>query len=152
MNKRISVFMAALTVTFFLAETALAQTSRGAVSGTVNDPTGAVVPGATIVLTNTENGVRRSTTSNEAGIYQFDGVDPGSYELRITLAGFSGFLATGLDVGANRTLTINPRLEVGGTETTLEVNAEAEALTIRDSPLRGGRLAGRPVREFPVLG
>jgi outer membrane receptor protein involved in Fe transport len=152
MNKRISVFMAALTVAFFLTDTSQAQTSRGAVSGTVSDPTGAVVPGATIVLTNTETGVRRSTTSNEAGIYQFDAVDPGSYELRITLAGFSGFLATGLEVGANRTLTINPGLEVGGTETTLEVNAEAEALTIRDSPLRGGSFSSRQVRDLPLVG
>src|SRR5262245_47597292 len=116
MTRPVSLVVAALALALVLARTAEAQTSRGAVSGTVSDPTGAIIAGSTIELTNTQNGVRRSTTSNEAGIYQFDAVDPGTYELRITLAGFSSFLATGFDVGANRTVTIDPRLKVGGAE------------------------------------
>jgi hypothetical protein len=75
MSRRIAAFAAALA----LSVAAQAQTSRGTVSGIVSDPTGAIIPGATIVLTHTQTGVRRSTRSNEAGIYQFDAVDLGMY-------------------------------------------------------------------------
>src|SRR5215475_13096369 len=86
-----------------LAVTAQAQTSRGTVSGTVVDPSGAVVGGARVALTHTGTGVQRSTTSNGAGIYRFDAVDLGAYELKVTHPGFNAFLATGLSVEANRT-------------------------------------------------
>ncbi len=77
---------------------AYAQTSRGTVSGTITDPTGALVAGATIALTHTETGVRRVATTNEAGIYRFDAVDLGDYEIKVTQPGFHGFLATTLGV------------------------------------------------------
>jgi hypothetical protein len=60
-----------------LAIAAHAQTSRGTVSGTVTDPSGAVAIRASVALTQTETGVRRSTTTNEDGIYRFEAVDLG---------------------------------------------------------------------------
>ncbi|MCI0354484.1 MAG: carboxypeptidase regulatory-like domain-containing protein, partial [Acidobacteria bacterium] len=135
-----------------LAIAAHAQTSRGTVSGTVSDPAGAIISGATIALTNAQTGVRRSTTSNAAGLYQFDAVDPGDYELKVTHPGFKAYLAAGFGVGANRTATIDPRLEVGGTEVTVQVSAAAEALTVRDSPLRGGSFSPREARDLPLVG
>ena len=80
MSTGVMAFAAALALavvpTLVPTGAAHAQTSRGAVSGTVRDPAGDAIHGATIVLTNTETGVRRSTPSNEAGIYQFDAVGP----------------------------------------------------------------------------
>src|SRR5436305_4606227 len=115
-----------------------AQTSRGTVAGTITDPSGAAVFGAGVAVTHTATGVRRSTRSNEAGIYRFDALDPGQYELKATHPGFKPFLATGVGVAANRTTTIDPRLELGAETTAVQVNAEAESLTVRDGPLRGG--------------
>ncbi|MGH9660855.1 MAG: carboxypeptidase regulatory-like domain-containing protein, partial [Bryobacteraceae bacterium] len=135
-----------------LAVAAQAQTSRGTVSGTVTDPSGAVVTGAAVVLTHNATGVRRSATSNEAGIYRFDAVDLGVYELKVTQPGFKAFVATGVGVQANLTTTIDPRLELGSSEIAVQVNAEAEAVIARDSPLRGGNFVPRQVSQLPLIG
>jgi hypothetical protein len=71
-----------------------AQTSRGTVTGTVLDPTGAVIGGARVILAGVETGAKLSTDSNEAGVYRFDAVDLGVYELRVTHPGFHTFLET----------------------------------------------------------
>src|SRR5262245_56985297 len=93
-------------ITFALAASGLAQTSRGTVSGTVTDSSGALIAAAQVALVHTQNGVRRSTVSNDAGIYRFDAVDLGLYELKVEHAGFRRFVITEIGVEANRTTTI----------------------------------------------
>lgn len=134
-----------------LAHTTYGQTSRGAVSGTVTDPAGAVISRASILLTNTRTGIRRSSSSNEVGIYRFDAVDPGPYELKISQSGFKALIATDLGVEANRTLTFDPRLEVGGEAIEIQVSALAETMMTRDGPLRGGNFLPREVSQLPLL-
>jgi carboxypeptidase family protein len=141
----------ALAVILTLATAAHAQTSRGTVSGSVTDPSGAVVTRASIVLTHTETGVRLSAATNEAGIYRFDAVDLGKYELRVAHPGFNAFLATELGVEANRTTVLDVRLEVGSEATAVRVSAEAEELTVRDGPLRGGNFLSNQVSQLPLI-
>jgi len=145
-------WISSLAAVVVLAAAAQAQTSRGTVSGTVTDPSGAVIAGAGIVLTHTRTGVRRPGTTNDAGIYRFDAVDLGAYELKVTQPGFKTFLATGLGVEANRTITIDPRLEVGSEAIGVQVSAEAETLMVRDGPLRGGNFLPRQVSQLPLVG
>jgi Carboxypeptidase regulatory-like domain len=80
----------------------------GAVTGTITDTSGAVIVGASVVLKHTKTGVRLSNNSNEAGIYRFDAVDLGTYEIKVTHPGFRPFLATMVRVDANRATTIDP--------------------------------------------
>ena len=68
---------------------ALAQTETGRITGTVTDPSGLVVPGATITLTSTTTGSVRTTTSDSAGRYVIANVQPGSYSLKAELSGFA---------------------------------------------------------------
>lgn len=140
-------FAAALVV---LAGAAHAQTSRGTVTGTILDPTGAVVGGAHVTLTGTETGIHLSTESNEAGVYRFDAVDLGVYDLEVTHPGFRAYRATGFAVEANRATTIDPKLEVGAAETRIEVNGESSEILTKDSPLRGGNFQPREVRDLPL--
>ncbi len=63
----------------------LAQTSRGTVSGVIKDQTGAVIPGATVTLTNTDTTVERTATTNDEGFYRFDAVDLGNYSVRVCI-------------------------------------------------------------------
>ena len=79
-----NLLAAVLTLTL----AAHAQTSRGTVAGTVLDPTGAVIGGARISLTGVNTGVRLSTESNDAGVYRFDAVDLGVYDLQVAHPGF----------------------------------------------------------------
>ncbi|HEY1239924.1 MAG TPA: carboxypeptidase regulatory-like domain-containing protein, partial [Bryobacteraceae bacterium] len=135
-----------------LALTAHAQTSRGTVTGTVLDPTGAPIAGAHVNLAGVETGVRLSTASNEAGVYRFDAVDLGVYELQVMHPGFKTYAGAGINVEANRTTAVDPRLEVGAAETRIEVNGEAGELLAKDGPLRGGNFQPREVRDLPLPG
>src|SRR6266545_3292737 len=140
-----------LAAVFALAAAAYGQTSRGTVTGTIIDASGAVVAGARVVLTGAETGARRSTLSNEAGIYRFDAVDLGMYRLEVTHAGFRPFLSSGIGVEANRVNTLDPRLEVGASETAIEVSGESSDMLVKDSPLRGGNFHPREVRDLPLM-
>src|SRR5215472_5022828 len=146
---RSSVFIRSQLFLLALALAAHAQTSRGTVTGTVLDPTGAVIGGARVILTHVETGGRLSTDSNEAGVYRFDAVDLGVYELQVKHPGFRTYVATGVSVEANRATTLDPRLEVGATETSVEVNEEASDVLTRDSPLRGANFQPRQIRDLP---
>src|SRR4051812_30780170 len=84
----------ALILLGLLAVPAWSQSSNGSVRGIVQDPTGAVIPNVTVVLTNTATGVELKTVSNGAGIYVFPSVVPGPYRLAAELAGMSKFEAT----------------------------------------------------------
>jgi hypothetical protein len=130
---------------------AMSQTSRGTVTGTVLDASGAVVPKARVSLTGVETGARFSTDSNEAGVYRFDAVDLGVYNLKVTHAGFRTYLGSGIGVEANRVITLDPRLEVGTAETQVEVSADSSEVLIKDSPLRGGNFQPREVRDLPLV-
>src|SRR5262245_36815831 len=101
-----------LAALLLVAISANAQTSRGTVTGTVLDPSGAVVGGAHVTLTGVETGVHLATNSNEAGVYRFDAVDLGVYVLTVTQPGFATYVGTEINVEANRTTSVDPRLEL----------------------------------------
>src|SRR5262245_25544187 len=91
-----------------------AQTNVTAqISGTVSDPTGAVLPGAEITATQTDTGVMRTAVSNETGAYVLPNLPVGPYRLEASLPGFRSFVQTGivLQVGSNP--VINVSLQVG---------------------------------------
>src|SRR5258708_13932088 len=139
------------SVAIMLAAAAQAQTSRGAVTGTVLDASGVAIAGARVTITGVETGIRLSMDSNGSGVYRFDSVDLGVYTLNVTHAGFRTYSGTAIGVEANRVTTLDPRLELGATETRVEVSAESSEVLIKDSPLRGGNFQSRTVRDLPLL-
>src|SRR5215510_10558456 len=114
------------------------QTSRGTVTGVVTDPQGAVIQAATAELKNTQTNQIRTTTSNDAGIYRFDAVDLGKYDLKISAQGFKAYSARGIEVQANRIATFDAQMETGGTEVVVEVNAGTEEILQKSDAVRGG--------------
>src|SRR5690348_852686 len=120
-----------LLVPLALIATAYSQTSRGTVTGTVLDSSGAIIKGANITLTSQQAGTHLTTTSNEAGVYRFDAVDPASYDLRVVHPGFRTYDAAGFRVEANRVITLDPRLEVGAAETRIEVSGQSSGLLVK---------------------
>src|SRR5215469_11488845 len=121
-----------------LVTSAFAQTSRGGVAGTVTDPSGAVIVGAEVRLTHNETRVMRSGRTNHVGIYRFDAVDLGTFDVRISKPGFATFDSRGVVVEGNRTTTVDAKLQVGENKTVVQVSATAEELLLKDSPMRGG--------------
>ena len=126
------------------------QSSRGSVSGTISDTSGAVIGGASAVLTHSDTDISRTAISNEAGIYRFDAVELGIHEIKVTREGFSGFVSRLVRVDANRTTTVNASLEVGPVAANVEVTATTELL-VKDSPLRGGNFLARDARDLPLI-
>jgi len=137
---------------FLLTGVALSQTSRGTVTGTITDASGAIIADASVQLAHTETGLQHLASSNEAGIYRFDAVDLGVYQIKVTQPGFRPSLITMVRVDANRATTIDLRLEVGITETAIEVSAEAAEHLVKDGPLRGGNFLAREVQDLPLNG
>ena len=142
---------ALLTLLLFVAG-ALAQTSRGNISGTVTDTNGAVISGAAITITNTATGVSRKSTSNDEGLYRFDAVDLGTYSVEIGGTGFSTITTTGVIVLANQTSTADAQLKPGQQQVTVDVAADAGTLLQTEAPVRGGNITTAQVTELPFAG
>src|SRR5215510_6282895 len=102
-----------------------AQETRASLSGIASDSSGAVVPGVTLQLTNTETGVVLSTTSNEAGLYRFLFLNPGQYKLVATAAGFKTFERDRIQLNVSEAGTLPVVLEVGTQSERITVSAEA---------------------------
>ena len=97
-----SAFMALLLI--FASTMALAQTSRGTITGSVTDPTGAVVPKATVTLTDKATNIVRTTETNASGLYRFDAVNLGEYDLSVSASGFGKAATSKLAVAAGRSV------------------------------------------------
>ncbi|MFN0084932.1 MAG: carboxypeptidase regulatory-like domain-containing protein [Blastocatellia bacterium] len=133
-----------------LAAAGVAQTSRGTVSGTVTDPTGAVISGATVVLTNTATTVSRSSVANSEGFYRFDAVDLGTYTVKVTAAGFGAILKSNIPVSAGLPATVDAQLAPGAQEAVIDITAESGALLQTEAPVRGGAIDGTRITELPI--
>ena len=90
-----------------------AQVEQGAVTGTVFDQAGGVVPGATVTVTRTGTGAPRATVTNGAGQYTVPYLPVGTYEVTATLIGFSGARVTGVSVRVGLTATVDLSLKAG---------------------------------------
>src|ERR1041385_7415152 len=91
---------------------ALAQETRASLSGIVSDASGSVVVGASLELTNLETGVVLPTTSNDAGLYRFLFLNPGTYKLVATVPGFKTFERGSIELTVNYAATLPVVLEV----------------------------------------
>jgi len=127
-----------------------AQTGLGVVRGTVQDATKAVVPGAKVILMSSATGVTRDSATNVDGIYYFEAIPIGPYVLSIEAAGFKKWEGT-LTVEAGQTLVIDPAMEVGSLESTVEVNGAAPIITTEGSQVSDVKDALR-IHDLPMNG
>lgn len=127
-------FAAALLVLALLCGAAFAQETTGSVRGTVMDPTGATIPGATVELSGGNLPRPFTATTDSTGSFRFGQVPPGTaYALTITAQGFRVAKAGGLNVELGKAATIDTRLEIGGVAETVEVSAQAVMVDTQSS-------------------
>src|SRR5262245_37635183 len=98
-----------------------AQVTTANFYGTVTDPTGAVVPAASITLTNDQTGVSRSTTTDASGDFILDFVKVGVYTFRVEAQGFKKYQASGMEFTSAQNLRQTFALQLGGVAETVEV-------------------------------
>ena len=127
------------------------QQSQGSITGTVTDPSGAVVPQTQVKIHSPATGFDRTTETNGSGVYQFVDVPPDTYTVTFTKQDFKTGVHSDVVVQANRTATVDESLQTGTVSTTVEVTATplmnqtdatngyvVDQLTIQDTPLGTG--------------
>jgi len=139
-----------LAMSLVIATGAFAQGGTADLTGEVTDPTGALVPGAKITLTNDGTGVVRTAESNEAGVYRFVGLPiVGTYTLRVESTGFKTNEIGKIVLSVGQTLRQDVKLELGQATDTVTVEAGAQLVTTTESQLSG--LVDRRVWESMPL-
>src|SRR5215471_12578940 len=116
-----------LVCALFLSMPAVAQSVSGAISGVVMDPSRAVIPGATVTLTNERTGDSRQLITNEQGRFIFSAVQPDSYTIKIELPGFQTLEQKNVVLSANENLTLGELvLRPGTVSETLTITASGD--------------------------
>ena len=128
-----------------------AQTISGFISGTVTDPSGAVVPGAQIKLANEANGLQRDGVTSESGGYSFVSVQPGTYSLSVEHTGFKTYRRRGIALSANERLPQDIQLEVGAAADAVNVEARAAAVQT-NSAERADTVTNQQYETQPLKG
>jgi hypothetical protein len=143
--------MAVLAALLALAAAGHAQVTTGTIVGTVRDPQGAAVPGATVTLTDQGKGTSQTVATDAQGSYIAPFLIPGTYDVTVEMAGFRKYAQRGVVLQVNQRARVDVGLEIGGLEEATEVVALAP-LTRTDSAEIGEVIEERAVRELPLNG
>jgi hypothetical protein len=128
--------------------TVSAQEFRGTISGTVTDPNGAVIPGATVAVKNVETNITNSVTTNDSGSYSVPFLLPGKYNVTVTNEGFKTSVRENVAVAVDDKLTLDFQLTIGQA---VEVNIVAQdELIERGTVTLGTSVSQRQVEELPL--
>src|SRR5262245_50714001 len=143
----------ALAAVLVLTPAAFAQTTTGVISGTVVDPEGKVVPGATVTVTNEAiNDSRTAITDPERGSFQVTGLTPGTYTVTVSLQGFRTFERKGVVVSSSERVSIGSvALAVGGLQDTISVTATGTQVNTVETQ-HGGVITRTQIEQIQVLG
>lgn len=125
MASKRAVVCATIAIFTLLGTQAYAQLTSGNITGSIFDPTGATVPGATIAAKNNATGVANTTRSTSKGDYRFENLPVGTYTLTVTAPGFAQKRVGNVVVQLNNTVTSNVTLNVGQASTTVQVTEAA---------------------------
>ena len=149
--KRTSSSFSTIFLVLLLAVAGLAQvTSR--VTGVVQDKSGAVLPNANVSLTDEATNVVFTTTTTSAGTYLFDAIKPGTYTLKVTMAGFKAYESAGNVLSIGQPLSIRVMLDVGKISEQIEVNAAAELVQTATSGNIGTLIDNKALQMLPIVG
>jgi hypothetical protein len=121
-------FVSAFLLAIVSATPAFAQLDRGAISGTIRDQQGGVMPGVTVTVTDTQTRVPQSTVTDESGYYTFPNLRPGQYDISAELSGFKKVNRQNVTLDATGSMTIDFGLETGAITEELTVTAQAAPL------------------------
>ena len=127
------------------------QSTLGSIHGAVMDPTGAVLPGAQVTLTNTGTGFTWKTVTKENGVFNFLDLQAGNYSLQVQSPGFAKQKHDGIVLYANQTVTVDSHLTTSSASTTVVVNAAASMIDTQNANLSDA-LTGKSLLQVPFLG
>jgi hypothetical protein len=133
-----------------LASVMFAQTG-GQITGEVRDPSGALVPGANVTVTNAATQVARTTETNTAGLYSFPDLTPGIYNVKVVRPGFDVLVKANIELQVQQTARVDFTLTVGQATQTIEVAANAALLATENATV-GTVIEEQRIMELPLNG
>jgi len=144
------VWLVLLVVSMMASVSAMAQLSgKGAITGTVTDKTGALIAGANVAATNNATGITVTTTTTEAGDFNFPNLDPGIYTVATSAGGFEKLVQKNIHVNALESQTYNPVLTVGGSSVEITVTDTPPQLETTNATL-GATMENEVYSELPI--
>jgi hypothetical protein len=126
------------------------QSFNSSLSGTVTDPSGAVVPNVELTLTSVETKAVTRVTTGPDGLYAFNNLGAGDYELRATAKGFREFVRTGIELNINTRARVDISLLIGAESQTVEVRADVSQLNFEDPSIRQA-VTPQVIGELPLI-
>ena len=141
--------LALVTMVLVLTVSAIAQLDTGSISGVVTDPAGKMVQGAAVMADETTTGTTYSTTTSITGYYTFPSVHPGTYELKVSAAGFKNEIYTGVVVAVGTSSTRDMALAVGSASEVINVSAGTVTLE-KDTSEIDANIAPEQVADLPL--
>src|SRR5712691_5823733 len=129
---------------------AVAQTQAG-ISGVIRDPSGAVIPGVTVTITNPATNSVRSAISNESGVYNFAVLQPGRYNIKVELPGFRTIQQNDVELQIQQSARLDFTLQVGDLSQTVEVSGAA-ALIATENATVGTVIENKRIVDMPLNG
>jgi hypothetical protein len=144
--KRLLLLSLALVL---LAGSALGQGATGQITGTVEDAAGAVVPGASVTVTNIATGLRREAATGGEGDFALPLLPPGKYRVEVSAKGFKRVVVEELEVNVTQTATLNLKLEPSSVDETVTVTAEG-TLVQQESSQVGRVIESRAISQLPL--
>lgn len=148
----VAIFAAIAAIALLPTPKAFAQVTTASIHGTVTDPSGAVIPGATVVALNTSTGISATAKTNSSGNYVIPSLSIGGpYSVTISAEGFQSFQSSGfkLRVGDNR--LVSAKLAPGGGSQTIKVSANQLQVETSNTELRN-TITARQIQTLPLLG
>lgn len=152
-NRQFTAVCVAILLLGLSATSIWGQTSTaGTVSGQVTDEQNAAVPGTEVKITDITTNASQTTLSNDAGRYVFSQVNPGNYNMTFSKQGFTIYQVNSQTVAIGMVLTINAKLKIGSTSTTVEVTASTGADLQTMNATVGNTLSGQSLLLLPNMG
>jgi hypothetical protein len=140
-----------LLMSLAVSMSAFSQSGNASLSGTITDPSAAVIAGVTVTATNSGTGIVNTAVSNNAGVYNFPSLLPGKYKVAAEQSGFQTQSYTDVQLGNAAQVRLNFQMQVAGVATAVEVSGSAERLLLDSSSSTGDVLPEQAMQELPQV-
>src|SRR5712671_67904 len=140
-----------ILMAFLFASAGLAQSTFGSFTGSVKDPSGALVPAASVEVSNEGTGVTKKVTTSSAGVFNVPNLDIGNYRIRVSAQGFAAYERAGLYLTANQIINLDVELPLSTTTGVVEVRGSSPVITTETTDISSG-VGHDTMQELPSVG
>lgn len=148
--RRLRLALAPVLCCLFLCAPSRAQVSAGSITGTITDPSGALVAGAQIIITNHNTGIQQTLTTTSTGLYNQPNLDPGNYDITVEAKGFATMKAEAI-VNIGHDTVFDVKLEITTGAQVINVSTTGPAVDLGSAQLNQ-TVDGKTLRELPLNG